>query len=131
MVETSTCYTCSASCYECVRSSYCLSCKTGKYLSKSSSSVTYGSCVSKSGSATFSIYVTSYVSPNSNTVQSITGSFTNPFNTIMDAVEKAYELGAPYFSATVYIYLIDSGDAHAMLRTNVDYYMSSSSDTMS
>ena len=49
----------------------------------------------------------------------------------MDAVEKAYELGAPFLAANVTILLIDSGFYHAMVRSNLSYYMTSASDDLS
>jgi hypothetical protein len=59
VVETSTCYTCSANCYECIDSgaSKCISCKAGYYLQHTSYAVSYGTCVAKSGTTSFTIYV--------------------------------------------------------------------------
>ena len=37
-------------------------------------------------------------------MQSIDGSYSNPFNQLQDAITKAYEIGAPYTSATITIY---------------------------
>ena len=64
--------------------------------------------------------------PSTNDVQSITGTLANPFDSIYDAIIKAYELGAPYIKATVTIKLLEG--THSMLRTNWANYIPSASD---
>jgi hypothetical protein len=59
-------------------------------------------------------------------IQSIDGSSGNPYDNLYDGLARAYELGAPYSSATVNI-LLYSG-THSMLRTTYGYYLPSASD---
>lgn len=81
------------------------------YLQKTSTSVSYGSCVPKSGTAssTLNVYVTNPYGTFKPNVQSITGTAANdPFELLADGITRAYELGAQYTSATVYIYLMSA-----------------------
>ena len=58
-------------------------------------------------------------------VQTITGTRTNPFFDLEDAITKAYELAAPYVSANITILLIGSRtyrNTHYLLRDYRDYY---------
>jgi len=55
------------------------------------------------GLFTETIFVVNEYSKNNNAVQSITGSSSNPFNFLQDALEKAYELGAQYDKAMITI----------------------------
>lgn len=61
-IKESKCTACSSSCYECIggSASQCISCPSGKYLSKASTSVSYGSCLAKAGtpSGPLTVYVT-------------------------------------------------------------------------
>lgn len=72
--------------------------------------------------------MTAYASPltNTNPVNTITGTLGDPFNTLEDAISKAYELGASKTSATITILLM--AGPHAMLRNTHDYFMPSESD---
>lgn len=63
-------------------------------------------------------------------IETIDGGYDNAFNTLQDAISKAYEIGAPYESATIII-LLKIG-IHAMLRSNqYRYYMPTNYDTLS
>ena len=75
----------------------------------------YGTCVLKSGSSTGTILYVSSSPINPITLQSITGSSSNSFNYLEDAVMKAYEIGAPFLSATITIVIKDVGP-HFMKR---------------
>ncbi len=68
--------------------------------------MTTGTCVSKSaGSITADVWVTTPANPNP-AYSSADGSYANPMNSIQEAIARAYEIGAPYSSATIYIYLM-------------------------
>jgi hypothetical protein len=58
--------------------------------------------------------------PSGTNIQSIDGTLNNPFFDILDALEKAQELCAPFTSCTTTIYLM-KGD-HFLLRMVRDYY---------
>ena len=57
---------------------------------------------------------------NANPIQSVTGTTTNRFDNLYDAIKRAYELGAPYTSATITIKLEDG--THGMLRSTYGMY---------
>ena len=118
----SKCFSCDPTCHECVgsSSSQCISCPTGFYLQRDTTSstwgslATYGKCMAKSSSAPTltTVYVMSdsdYSFPNTyfTGIQSITGTSTHPFYYLDDGIAKAYEIGAPYKSATITIYLLN------------------------
>jgi hypothetical protein len=133
-VETSICQTCPGTCYECVSvkgSTECKSCAKGHYLDTGSNTKTTGACILKSGSiADTFLYVAPVASQNVNPSSSITGILsTDPFNSIQDAMAKAYEIGAPYTYAFVTILLMDGN--HAMIREASDYYMPTAYDKYS
>ena len=90
----------------------------GYYLKRTSYLVTYGVCTLKSSvsSPSYTLYVNNVNYVNAKSAQAITGtSLTDSFNTLQDGMAKAYELGAPYTSATITIILIEGGD-HALVR---------------
>ena len=127
-ISQSYCATCPTGCYECSSgsASACISCKAGYYLNVGSSVKTTGTCTAKSASAyTYTLYVNDVSSQTTTDPTSITGTYTDAFNSIQDAISKAYELGAPYTSATITIILKQSGSStHAMLRAQgTKYYM--------
>lgn len=84
----------------------------------------YGSCLSKSGSNSYSLYV--IAGTNSNSIQSIDGSSGNPYDNIYDALTRAMELCASYLSCTVTIYL--ESTTHGFVRTYYGFYLPSRSD---
>ena len=88
-----------------------------------STSASYGSCVAKEKLGTFSYTI--YVRPVTNQmvapVQSLDGSFLNPFNYIQDAITRAYELAALFNVADMTIILLSG--THAMLRKAENMYM--------
>jgi hypothetical protein len=49
-----------------------------------------------------------------------TGSITDPYDNLMDAIERAYEIAAPYYSATITIHLFVG--AHFLIRGERDFY---------
>jgi hypothetical protein len=114
---------CDGSCKECVGPSAgeCISCKKGKYLKRAvpaTLTITYGTCETKSGTGTYTVYVrTSFgyspFPPPAATVQSM-GTSVAPFIHITDAIAKAYELGAPNLSAEVSILLLATSDSHLL-----------------
>lgn len=60
------------------------------------------------------------------------GSINNPLNSIQEAIARAYELGAPYTSATITVLLLDYGYEHYMARYNPsNYYTPTKYDTNS
>lgn len=77
---------------------------------------TYGTCVAKAGSLTT---LTVYVKSDSaipggysySSLQTCAGTVADPFWYLSDAISKAYEIGAPYNSATVTIYLLEGTGA--------------------
>ena len=89
-----------------------------------------GTCILKSASTyTQNIFVNAATSLNIKSVQTITGTSTSDaFNTLQDAITKAYELAAPYTLANINIYL--KGNT-AMLRQATDYYMPTRIDSKS
>lgn len=145
-VETSTCTAgCPTNCYECIDGTYCKSCNKGFYLLHFSSSVTYGTCELKSGTYTGTLYVKGISGSTIPDQSTITGaSSTLAFSQLQDAITKAYELGAPYESATITIYLTASTMSpggpgggppsttyQAMLRSTYSYYKPTASDANS
>lgn len=60
-------------------------------------------------------------------ISTITGAIGDPFDSLYDALEKAYELGAPYTGATVTI-LMKPGSHHHMLRAPYGMYIGTASE---
>ncbi|CDW89700.1 UNKNOWN [Stylonychia lemnae] len=111
------CQRCDSSCLECSNIGYqnCKSCFKGQYLNLPDRNLQVGVCTAKSSqSLTAEIYVGPAGLLNNRDSSSITGSSTNYFNSIQDAIKKAYELGAEYSSAEITIKLIDG--SHTMVR---------------
>ncbi|CDW82437.1 UNKNOWN [Stylonychia lemnae] len=90
-----------------------------------------GTCQQKSSeSYEDTIYVGSIGRLNTRDNSLIDGSINNYFNSIQDAIKKAYELGAPYQSAQITILLLDG--THAMVRYYpLDFYMPTNLDQFS
>ncbi|CDW74791.1 UNKNOWN [Stylonychia lemnae] len=124
-LEDSSCWPCDTSCYECggPSDSDCKSCKSGFYLDLPNRNVQMGSCIAKtSASIVQDVYVASITSLNTASSDTITGTSSNPFNSIQDAIKYAYELGAPTTDAQINILLMDG--LHAMIRYKpTDFYM--------
>jgi len=146
VVDTSVCYTCDASCHECngAGSGRCTSCNEGYYLDRTANGSTYfqyGTCVAKADynpcasiwlwcptTYTYSLYV-SPPGSNSASAETITGDTGNRFNYLQDAIDKAYELGAPYNDALITIYLGSSSTTkHAMTRGDAEHYTAANTD---
>ncbi|CDW75588.1 UNKNOWN [Stylonychia lemnae] len=121
----SECQQCDITCFECSNkgSNNCTSCQKGKYLNLTDSKQQVGQCISKnSDSLTAEIFVGSPGIQNNRPSDEIDGTINNYFNSIQDAIKKAYELGAPYSSAEITISLLFG--VHAMVRYNPeDLYM--------
>ncbi len=49
------------------------------------------------------------------------GTITDPYDNLLDAIERAYELAAPYTSATITIHLF-TGD-HYLVAGDRDFYI--------
>eukprot|EP00347_Sterkiella_histriomuscorum_P009503 403340963 len=125
-VESTYCVPCNSSCYECNNGTGdCSSCKKGFYLDVGSTRrKSIGACKAKTTtSSTNTYYVNAYDKvQNTKAVDSIAGSSSDSFNTIFDALRKAYDIAARYETYTVKI-LLKSG-THAMLREpNAPQYM--------
>lgn len=58
---------------------------------------------------------------NPNPIQSIDGKTGNRYDNFIDAITRAYELGAPYSGATITIKLGGSG-VYGFLRSKYGYY---------
>ena len=84
----------------------------------------YGTCVSKSGTKVDTIFV--QTAANSNSIQSITGTTSNRFDYLTDAIERAFEIGAPYTQATITIKL--AAGNHFLYRGARDFYVPLSVD---
>ncbi|CDW89057.1 UNKNOWN [Stylonychia lemnae] len=111
------CYQCSSSCFECSDLQLCKSCMKGYYLRLNNREQSVGTCLQKSlESYEDTIYVGSVGRLNSRDSSLIDGTINNYFNSIQDAIKKAYELGAPYQSAQITILLLDG--SHAMITIN-------------
>jgi hypothetical protein len=59
-------------------------------------------------------------------VQTLTGHITDPFDNLFDAIERAYELAAPYSLATITIHLF-KGD-HYLVRGERLFYTATNVD---
>ncbi|CDW71354.1 UNKNOWN [Stylonychia lemnae] len=106
----------------------CKSCKKGYYLQLTNRKLQVGSCVLKTNSfLQQSIYVGTAIDFQQQSIDNTQGTYNAPFSSLVDAIEKAYELGAPYTSAEITILLrlgIYSLSPHAMVRYYpVDHYM--------
>ncbi|CDW79376.1 UNKNOWN [Stylonychia lemnae] len=132
-IETSSCQICNSSCEECVSNQYCSSCPRNYYLEKFSYSKSYGYCKLKELNY---ITTTLYVTNDDITVdvQNLDGSEALPFGDLEDAIERAYEIAAPYKHALITIYLKESanyGKNHYLLRNARDFYQSKVEDKQS
>ena len=54
------------------------------------------------------------------------GTINDPYDDLMDAIERAYELAAPYSLVSITIHL-ETG-THYLVRTNRDYYVPTNID---
>ena len=133
-VQTSYCLPCATGCYECANgtSSTCKSCNKNYYLDLAGNyNTTIGTCLVKSVTPyLYTIYVASFsVYQNKKTQASTSGTLTNPFNYLTDAIAKAQEVCAPYAKCTVTIRLI--GTSHGMINNLIDFYMPTKIDQYS
>eukprot|EP00347_Sterkiella_histriomuscorum_P024148 403332142 len=115
LVESTYCIACPSTCYECNSATECTSCKKQYYLD---TGTTYrkmsGTCLKKFTTVvSTTYYVNSVNGTSSKTPNLITGSSSNSFNTIIDAIRKAQEFGAQFENCQVKI-ILKSG-THAML----------------
>ncbi|CDW87527.1 UNKNOWN [Stylonychia lemnae] len=124
-IQSSNCAVCDSSCYECggPSATQCKSCPKGYYLQLTSRSTQMGTCVLKQqGFAQYTIYVNPVTQQNTKSSDLIQGTQADSFNSIQDAINYAYEIGANITSAEVTILLKDG--LHAMVRYKpVDKYM--------
>lgn len=92
----------------------------------------YGTCTAKlssgSPSQTIIYATTNQISPNSNVVN-MDGTSSKPYDNLMDAIERAYELAAPYKSASITI-LMNKG-SHYLIRSAKTFYIPSKIDKQS
>lgn len=119
---------CHNNCKQCIGSGYdeCTSCKTGFYLQLFDRDENYGTCVSKAGSSAGNkIYVTNSFGLtlnhwwNSSLVNTLDGSYNHPYDQLTDAIERAYEIAAPFTECEVEI-LIKPG-THYLIRSDLIY----------
>jgi hypothetical protein len=81
--------------------------------------VSYGTCYSKSsGTLNYNLYVTNATQTLS--IQSVVGSLDYPFDNLMDAIEKAFEVAANTTLANVTIHM--EPGIHYLVRTSRSYY---------
>ncbi|CDW90224.1 UNKNOWN [Stylonychia lemnae] len=126
MIKTSICEVCNSTCEECQNQIYCSSCKKGYYLEKISLLVSYGYCKLKQSNFTeATLYVTNKdITEN---IQLRDGSISKPFGDLEDAIERAYEIAASFYFASITILLqnsVEYGNSHYLLRSARDFYIS-------
>lgn len=90
--EAAYCLACNSTCYECAPNGECASCKKGYYLDTGSTRrKSTGTCLKKSSTSgvTYTYYVNAYDGAvNTKNVDNITGTVSDSFNTIFDAIRK-------------------------------------------
>ncbi|CDW90613.1 UNKNOWN [Stylonychia lemnae] len=122
------CFKCyDENCLECPGSIDCMTCSQ-KYTPISKSLVEYEDqktiqCQDKENTtANFEIYITNKDTAKS--VQAISGTISDAFGDLEDALEKAYELSSSYIYSKVTIYLLNqNGTTHYLLNNLRDYYL--------
>ncbi|CDW78173.1 UNKNOWN [Stylonychia lemnae] len=123
MIESTECLDCDSSCFECKSQVECKSCKKGYFLNLTEGKNT-GACQLKQGQFESVLYVQS---KDEREVVFQDGSKDYPFNSIVDALTKAYKIGSPYRSATIQIILF-SNQTHSMQRYNSNLQLFDSID---
>ncbi len=122
---------CDAGCLECIEggATSCTRCEKGKYLAMDGNlhSISYGECKDKTlTGGSFTIYVTPATS-NDYDAQLLTGSSTEPYQDIRDAITRAYELCADYIDVCEVTILLQTG-THYIFRNYRESYRPSRED---
>ncbi|CDW87963.1 UNKNOWN [Stylonychia lemnae] len=105
---------CDINCLECSSETECTTCKQDYYLSVTNQNKRTGQCLKKAGQFAGNLHVQSIFSELQEEIIE-DGSVDYPFRSLITAINRAYELGAPFEQATITI-LLFSNQTHSMMR---------------